>query len=108
MGLVAAPSQGGTVAVRYFTPTRQHPTCAFSGAVCAASLCSLDNTVATGIKDEAAVPAGHIVIEHPSGTIAVSIETRPNGDHIGVVKAGAVRTARLIMRGEVLVLPRPL
>jgi 2-methylaconitate cis-trans-isomerase PrpF len=52
--------------------------------------------------------AGHIVIEHPSGTIAVSIETRPNGDHIGVVKAGAVRTARLIMRGEVLVLPRPL
>jgi 2-methylaconitate cis-trans-isomerase PrpF len=61
-----------------------------------------------GIEDEAAVPAGHIVIEHPSGTIAVSIETRPNGDHIGVVKAGAVRTARLIMRGEVLVLPRPL
>ena len=43
-----------------------------------------------------------------SSTIAVSIETRPNGDHIGVVKAGAVRTARLIMRGEVLVLPRPL
>ncbi len=55
-----------------------------------------------------AVPAGHIVIAHPSGTIAVSIETRPNGDHIGVVKAGEVRTARLIMRGEVLVLPRPL
>lgn len=54
------------------------------------------------------MPAGHIVIEHPRGTIAVSIETRPNGDHIGVVKAGAVRTARLIMRGEVLVLPRPL
>ena len=104
MGLVAEPSHGGTVAVRYFTPKKQHPTCAFSGAVCAASLCSLDNTVVTGL--EAEIPSGDVLIEHPSGEIDITIQTEPSGKHIGVVKAGSVRTARLIMRGEVFVPPR--
>ncbi len=64
--------------------------------------------MATGIEDAAAAPSGNIVIEHPSGTIDISIQTEPDGEHVGVIKAGAVRTARLIMRGEVLVPPRSL
>ncbi len=101
MGLVAEPVDGGAIAARYFTPYSQHSTFAFTGAVCAASLCRLSGTVASGLamQDE----PDQVVIEHPSGKLAITIETRTGSEHTEIINAGSVRTARLIMRGEVFV-----
>ena len=103
IGLVAAPIQGGTIAARYFTPNSQHPTFAFTGGICLASLCRLDGTVAADLAESDGTD--DVVIEHPSGKLAITIETKPGPNHTEIVRAGAVRTARLIMRGEVCVRP---
>lgn len=100
VGIVAEPAAGGTIAARYFTPYSQHPTFAFTGAVCLASLCKLPGTVAAGL---AADCDGEVAIEHAAGQLVITIATEAGTNHPEVTKAGSVRTARLIMRGEVYV-----
>jgi 4-oxalomesaconate tautomerase len=51
-------------------------------------------------------PEGHdrlIVIEHPSGVLEVTLETRDTDNGIDIVKGGLLRTARKLMAGEVYV-----
>ncbi len=100
VGLVAAPQHGGTIAARYFTPYSQHPTFAFTGAVCAASLCKLPGTIAADLAGKCDT---EVAIEHASGQLKIEIVTRPGDSHPEIDKAGSVRTARLIMRGEIYV-----
>jgi 4-oxalomesaconate tautomerase len=40
-------------------------------------------------------------IEHPSGHVDLRLEYSGSGESLTVERAGTVRTARLIMRGEV-------
>ena len=103
VGLAAPPANGGTIAARYFTPHAMHPTFAFSGAACGASLCQLTGTVISDLLSSDPGNHARVVIEHPAGQVAIEIASRAGPDGIEIVKAGAVRTARLIMRGEVLV-----
>ena len=103
VGLIAAPTRGGTISARYFTPYSLHPTFAFTGGVCAASLCRLPGSIASSIVEETAPGATDVRIEHASGEMAIAIETRAGPEHPEVAKAGAVRSARLIMRGELYV-----
>ena len=42
-------------------------------------------------------------VEHPSGEFSVTLEVGGTRQQPTVLKAGLLRTARLIMRGEVLV-----
>ena len=42
-------------------------------------------------------------LEHPSGQIAIKLATRGKGADLNIVKACVIRTARLIMRGEVMI-----
>jgi 4-oxalomesaconate tautomerase len=59
-------------------------------------------TVADGV---AALPAGNVKpvsVEHPTGEFTVLLELDP-ADPQKVVSAALLRTARLIMRGEVMV-----
>ena len=42
-------------------------------------------------------------VEHPTGEFSVTLEVGGTADQPTVLKAGLLRTARLIMRGEVLV-----
>ena len=42
-------------------------------------------------------------VEHPTGEFSVTLEVGGTTDKPTVQKAGLLRTARLIMRGEVLV-----
>ena len=54
---------------------------------------------------KAAVPAGlvkTISVEHPTGEFSVELEVDPS-DPQNVKRAALLRTARLIMRGEVMV-----
>jgi 4-oxalomesaconate tautomerase len=71
-------------------------------AVTVATACVLEGSVAQGL---ALVPPGvikQISVEHPSGEFSVELETDP-ADPQTVRRAALLRTARLIMRGEVMV-----
>jgi 4-oxalomesaconate tautomerase len=102
MCLVAAPAAGGNVTTRCFIPHVCHEAIGVLAAVTVATACVLDGSVAQGI---ATLPDGlrkAISVEHPTGEFSVELELDPQ-DRQKVVRAALLRTARPIMRGEVLV-----
>jgi hypothetical protein len=102
VGLLSPPRDGGTIASRYLTPHALHAAHAVTGAVCVASACALEGTIAHELaKGDDANPRT-IWIEHPSGQVDVLLQTKGKGADMEVV-AGTLRTARPIMKGEVLV-----
>jgi 4-oxalomesaconate tautomerase len=103
MSLISPPRAGGHVSTRTFIPHDCHAAIGVLGAVSVATACILPGTVAQGI---AIVPEGdvrRISVEHPSGEFSVTLEIGGTPDQPKVLKAGLLRTARLIMRGEVFV-----
>ncbi|WP_102107961.1 4-oxalomesaconate tautomerase [Oceaniglobus roseus] len=102
-GLLAEPRAGGTVAARYFMPKNCHPTMAVTGAQCLASCVLTPGTVAEGLFTPPQGKPALVVIEHPSGSIDVTVDydTGPGGFQLR--SAGLLRTARLLARGEVFV-----
>jgi 4-oxalomesaconate tautomerase len=102
MCLVAAPREGGSVATRCFIPHVCHDSIGVLAAVTVATACVLDGSVTQGI---AAVPSGlekTISVEHPSGEFSVALSVDPANPQ-QVQRAALLRTARLIMRGEVMI-----
>ncbi|XYJ08667.1 4-oxalomesaconate tautomerase [Telluria sp. B2] len=102
MCLVAAPAAGGNVATRCFIPHVCHEAIGVLAAVTVATACVLDGSVTQGI---ARLPGGlrkTVSVEHPSGEFSVELELDAQ-DPQKVVRAALLRTARPIMRGEVLI-----
>lgn len=102
MCLLAPARDGGSVATRCFIPHVCHDAIGVLAAVTVATACVLDGSVADGI---AALPGGlakAVSVEHPSGEFTVELELDP-ADPRKVARAALLRTARLIMRGEVMV-----
>ncbi len=106
VGLLAPARDGGTIASRYLTPHALHAAHAVTGAVCVSSACAVEGTIAHELARPDGANPRTIWIEHPSGRVDVRLETRGTGIDMAVV-AGTLRTARPIMKGEVLV-PRRL
>jgi 4-oxalomesaconate tautomerase len=103
MSLIAPARAGGHVCTRTLIPHDTHAAIGVLGAVSVATACILPGSVTQGI---ATVPDGRIKrmsVEHPTGEFSVTLEVGGTPEHPSVVKAGLLRTARLIMRGEVLV-----
>ena len=104
MSLVAPAQQGGVIATRTFIPHRVHETIGVLGAVSVASACVLPGSVAqqvTGLQAE----SGRITldVEHPTGFFTVGLEVEANSREVVLQRAGLLRTARMLMRGEVLI-----
>jgi 4-oxalomesaconate tautomerase len=102
MCLVAPPTAGGSVATRCFIPHVCHEAIGVLAAVTVASACVLDGSVTKGI---AQLPGGlrkTVSVEHPTGEFSVELELDAQ-DGQKVARAALLRTARPIMRGEVLV-----
>jgi 4-oxalomesaconate tautomerase len=102
MCLISAPRDGGALNTRCFIPHVCHDSIGVLAAVTVATACVLPGTIADGI---AVVPAGDVKllsIEHPSGEFSVELALDPNNPG-QVARAALLRTARPIMRGEVLV-----
>jgi 4-oxalomesaconate tautomerase len=102
MTLIAAPRTGGSISTRSFIPHMCHDAIGVLAAVTVATACVLDGSITEGI---AVVPAGNIKkvsVEHPTGEFSVEIEVDP-GNPQNVTRAALLRTARLLMRGEVMV-----
>jgi 4-oxalomesaconate tautomerase len=105
MSLLSPPVHGGTVSTRTFIPHRVHEAIGVLGAVSVATACVLPGSVAHQI---AAVPGQaegsiDVEVEHPTGFFTVTIEVELTGAGPVVTRSALLRTARLLMRGEVFV-----
>jgi 4-oxalomesaconate tautomerase len=105
MSLLSPPAHGGAVSTRTFIPHRVHEAIGVLGAVSVATACMLPGSVANAVAvlpDSAGGPA-EIEVEHPTGFFTVTIEVQTSGGGFAVTRSALLRTARLLMRGEVLV-----
>ena len=99
MALIAPARGGGHVCTRTFIPHVCHTAIGVLGAVSVATACILPGSVTDGI---AVIPQGdkkHISVEHPSGEFSVSLDVGGTPDSPQVIKAGLIRTARLLSKG---------
>ena len=104
MSLLAPAQHGGTVSTRTFIPHRVHEAIGVFGAVSVATACLLPDSVANEIAGRPRVD-GEVTldIEHPSGYFSVTLNVRSDNGVIYVERAALLRTARLLMRGDVFV-----
>jgi len=104
MTLLAKAQRGGAVATRMFIPHRVHEAIGVFGAVSVATACLVPGSVAAEVSGSPA-PEGftELEIEHPTGSFTVSMDLEVKDGAVIVHRAALLRTARLLMRGEVLV-----
>jgi 4-oxalomesaconate tautomerase len=103
MSLVSAPLHGGAINTRTFIPRICHPAVGVLGAVSVATACLFPGSITDGI---AQVPEGdtrEMSVEHPTGEFSVTLETSREDGQLKVNRAGLLRTARLLSRGEVFI-----
>lgn len=101
IGLLSKPSNGGTIASRYFVPYSCHKAHAVTGTVCVASACAIPGTVATQLVSLPPAPQGIIKIEHPSGMIAIDLDVELDKASPIMRRAALIRTARRVFEGYV-------
>ncbi len=103
MSLISAPLKGGNLNTRTFIPHVCHASIGVLGAVSVATACLYKGSIADGI----AVLSDHndrqLSIEHPTGEFLVNLETQVENGELLVKRAGLVRTARLLSRGELYI-----
>lgn len=102
MTLVSAPQSGGAINTRCFIPHVCNEAIGVLASVTVDTACMLEGSVP---RELAVLPDGQrkrISIEHPSGEFTVELELDPD-DAQKVVRAALLRTARLIMRGDVMI-----
>jgi 2-methylaconitate cis-trans-isomerase PrpF len=102
VALLAAPGRDGTISSRYLTPWTCHAAHAVTGALCVAAARHVPGTIADRVTSGG---RDVIVIEHPAGKIETRIEVASSAarDAPTIVRAGVVRTARLLLAGRVFV-----
>jgi 4-oxalomesaconate tautomerase len=102
MTLVAPPASGGSLCTRTFIPHDCHAAVGVLGAVTVATAAVMPGTVAHAVAEVPAGLARLVSVEHPTGEFSVELEVDAAHPE-RVLRAALLRTARLIMRGEVFV-----
>jgi 4-oxalomesaconate tautomerase len=103
MSIVSAAKNGGNINTRTFIPHNCHAAIGVLGAVSVASACLYDECVTNEICK---LPDGlnkKISVEHPSGEFSVELTCEKIDNEIVIKKAGLLRTARIISKGEAYV-----
>jgi len=104
VSLLAPAKGGGALSTRTFIPRRVHEAIGVFGAVSVATACLLPGSVANVVSGIHASDGDTTLdIEHPTGYFSVSLRARLDGDGVVVTSSALLRTARLLMRGEVFV-----
>ncbi len=104
MSLIAAPKNGGSITTRTFIPHRVHEAIGVLGAASVATACILPGTVADSLADIQKNDTIHLLdVEHPTGFFSVEIEMDKSSTQPAIKRVALLRTARLLMRGEVLI-----
>jgi len=104
MTLISAPIHGGTINTRCFIPHVCHEAIGVLAAVTVATALKIPGTICADFLPHNADKnnINTVSIEHPSGEFSLTLESdlaEPNN----IIRAALLRTARLIMRGEVMV-----
>ena len=103
MTLIAPPRSGGSLATRSFIPHVCHDAIGVLAAVTVGTACVLPGSVCEGV---AVMPQQGlertVSVEHPTGEFSVALGLDRANPH-NVSRAALLRTARLLMRGEVMV-----
>ncbi len=111
MSLLSPPVHGGAVSTRTFIPHRVHEAIGVFGAVSVATACVLPGSVAhevavipetTVLPENTGAPVD-LEVEHPTGFFTVTLELQPGDGMPVITRSALLRTARLLMRGEVFV-----
>lgn len=101
--MISPALNGGIFNTRTFIPYKCHSAIGVLGAVSAATAAIIPGTVAEGIAQLPTATSSTLSVEHPSGEFSVSLEIDEQSDPPRVLKAGLLRTARLLSRGELYV-----
>lgn len=104
VSLLAPPRSGGQISTRTFIPKRVHDSIGVFGAVSVATACLVPGSVANDITAISG-PSGtySLDVEHPTGHFTVEMQIERIAGDIVVQRSAILRTARLLMRGEVFV-----
>ena len=102
MTLIAPARGGGSICTRSFIPHTCHDAIGVLAAVTVGTACVLDGSVCAGIATLGTGANTQVSVEHPTGEFSVELGTDPNNSQ-KVTRAALLRTARLIMRGEVMI-----
>ena len=104
MSLLSKAQNGGLINTRTFIPHRAHDAIGVLGAVSVATACMLKGSVAAQIAGLNEIADSlEIEVEHPTGFFTVQMEVDQSGDQIKITKSAQLRTARLLMRGDIFV-----
>jgi 4-oxalomesaconate tautomerase len=105
MSLLAPAREGGLVATRTFIPHRVHESIGVLGAVSVATACMIEGSVAARVAGvTSSAPALTVDVEHPTGFFTVQMEVDRSSGELVVTKSALLRTARMLMSGDVFVL----
>jgi len=102
ISLISKAQNGGDISTRTFIPHNCHAAIGVLGAVSVASACLFGECVTsdvTSIKNEL---KQKISVEHPSGEFSVELDSEYENGELHIKKAGLLRTARLLSKGEAL------
>ncbi|WP_440572695.1 4-oxalomesaconate tautomerase [Streptomyces sp. KR2] len=102
MTLVAPARHGGTLSTRSLIPRVCHQSIGVLAAVTAATACVLEGSVAHELATAVRGTDPTVSVEHPSGSFDVTL-ARDAADPRRVTRSALLRTARLLMAGDVLV-----
>ncbi|MFZ6772623.1 4-oxalomesaconate tautomerase [Undibacterium sp. SXout7W] len=102
MTLIAAPREGGSICTRSFIPHVCHDAIGVLAAVTVGTACVLKGSTCDGVAVMSAGDVTTVSVEHPTGEFSVELGIDPTNPQ-NVTRAALLRTARLIMRGEVMV-----
>jgi 2-methylaconitate cis-trans-isomerase PrpF len=97
--LIGAPTRGGHLAIRYFTPLTCHSSLATTGAVTVAMAATVAGTVVNRAVNNWSAPA-ELTFEHPTGRMTVRVEYQAS-ENVPVVYV--MRTCRRLFEGSALV-----
>jgi 4-oxalomesaconate tautomerase len=102
MCLVSKPAAGGHINTRTFIPHDCHSAVGVLGAVTVATAAVTPGTVAHRVAEVPQGPRKTFSVQHPSGEFTVVLEMNAHKP-AEVARASLLRTARLLMRGEVMI-----
>ena len=103
--LVSAPLNGGVINTRTFIPHRVHEAIGVLGSVSIATASVIQDSVAFEIAQTQVQDGINLLeVEHPTGYFSVEMTLEGAAlQQVTVKRAALLRTARLLMRGEVFV-----
>ena len=104
MSLLSPAKDGGLINTRTFIPHRAHEAIGVLGAVSVATACMLPGSVANQIAGlTEAADELNIEVEHPTGFFTVQMQVDNSGPQLVVTKSALLRTARMLMSGNIFV-----